>query len=151
MILMTRILSAEHQMFRAMFDEVEELLPGLERVQDVKRLARLVEGLLRKHAKAEDDLLMLPQARAQADDPPYMSCRHEHQEIDGHLTLVHSARSVGQARTLLCKAMVASRKHFQLEERRIFPLMEKRIPHEALAKLGTMWFLQRHAPTNWMV
>jgi len=138
-------------MFRAVFDQVEELLPGLERLQDVKRLARLVEGLLRKHAKAEDDLLMLPQGRPQIGDRPYMSCRHEHQEIDSHLTMVHSAHTAAQARTLLCKAMAASRKHFQLEDRKVFPLMEKRIPPEALAKLGTMWFLQQHAPTNWMV
>jgi hypothetical protein len=45
--------------------------------------------------------------------------------------------------------MAASRKHFQLEERKVFPLIEKGMKPETLLKLGTVWFLQRHAPANW--
>ena len=46
MIAITRALVAEHQMFCAMFTGVLANLSGL---GEVKRLARLVEGLLRVH------------------------------------------------------------------------------------------------------
>jgi hypothetical protein len=149
MIPITRALSAEHQLFNAVFDQVEELLPGLNRLDEVKRLARLVEGLLVHHAKAEGDLLMLAQAHAREDQGRYDRCRHEHQEIDSQLTRVQSAGNIARARTLLRGALVASRRHFKHEERKVFPLVEKAIKPEALTKLGTVWFLQRHAPPRW--
>jgi hypothetical protein len=151
MIPITRALSAEHQMFRAVFDQVEELLPRLDRLEEVKRLARLVEGLLLSHAKVEGDLMILAQDHEAAGRHRYDHCRHEHEEIDSQLTLVHSARTIARARKLLRGALAASRKHFQREERGVFPLIEKRMQPEALIKLGTVWFLQRHAPANWTV
>ena len=151
MIPITRILSAEHQMFRALFDQVEALLPGLERLEDVKRLARLVEGLLLSHAKVEADLFMLARDPAGRGARYYDRCCHEHQEIDSQVIRLRSARNLAAARKLLRGAMAASRRHFQLEERRAFPLLEKEVKPEALAKLGTVWFLQRHAPRHWTV
>jgi hypothetical protein len=151
MIPITRALSAEHQLFTAVFEQIEEILPGLDRLEEVKRLARLVEGLLLNHAKVEGDLLMLAQDHVAEDKRRYDRCRHEHQEIDGRLTLVHSARNIARARTLLRGALAASRKHFKHEERRVFPLIEKGMKPEALTKLGTVWFLQRHAPARWTV
>jgi iron-sulfur cluster repair protein YtfE (RIC family) len=149
MIPITRALSAEHQMFAAVFAQVEELLPGLNRLAEVRRLARLVEGLLLSHAQVEDDLLMLARDHGAEDKRCYDRCHHEHQEIDSQLTRVHSAPNIARARKLLGGAMAASRKHFKHEERKVFPLLEKGMKPEALTKLGTVWFLQRHAPPHW--
>jgi hypothetical protein len=149
MIPITRALTAEHQMFTAVFDQVEDLLPNLDRLDELKRLARLLEGLLLSHAKVEGDLLMLARDQAGKDKRRYERCRHEHQEIDSRLTRVHSARNVARARSLLRGALAASRQHFKHEERTVFPLLEKGIQREALTKLGTVWFLQRHAPARW--
>ncbi len=149
MIPITRALGAEHRMFDAVFEQVEELLPRLERLDEVKRLARLVEGLLLRHARSEGDLLLLARDHALEDRPRYERCRHEHQEIDSQLIHVHSARNVTRARALLRGALAASRKHFKHEERTVFPLIEKGVNPEALTKLGTVWFLQRHAPAHW--
>ena len=96
MIPITRALNAEHLMFNAVFDEVERLLPRLNRLMEVKRLARLVEGLLRTHAKAEDDLLMLAQSHGSGDKCRYARCHHEHHEIDSQLTRVHSAANIAR-------------------------------------------------------
>lgn len=149
MIPITRVLSAEHQMFRALFDQIEELLPRLERLEEVKRLARLVEGLLLSHAKVEADLFMLAQDPAGRSEHYYDRCCHEHQEIDSQVIRLQSARNIAGARRLFRGAMAASRRHFQLEERKAFPRLEKEVKPEALAKLGTVWFLQRHAPRHW--
>ena len=49
MIAITRALVAEHQMFCAMFTDIGGVLANLSGLGEVKRLARLVEGLLRVH------------------------------------------------------------------------------------------------------
>jgi hypothetical protein len=138
-------------MFNAVFEQVEELLPGLNQLGEVKRLARLLEGLLLSHAKVEGDLLILAQGRVGEGKRRYDHCRHEHEEIDSRLTRVHSARNLPGARALLRGAIAASRKHFKHEERRVFPRLEEDIQPEALTKLGTVWFLQRYAPPRWTV
>ena len=149
MILITRALSAEHQMFCGVFDEVEKALAGFSRLEEVRRTARLVEGLLLSHAQVEEELLILAEQHLPTDPRRYGPCRKEHQEIDSQLTRVRSSSKFDRARSLLRGAMAASRKHFKHEERKVFPLIEKGMAHEALTKLGTVWFLQRHTPANW--
>jgi hemerythrin-like domain-containing protein len=46
---------------------------------------------------------------------------------------------------LLLLAVVASRKHFDREERIVFPLAEKVMKDETLAELGKTWMKQRDA------
>ena len=151
MIPITRALIAEHRMFGVVFEQVEKLLPSLDRLEEVRRAARMVEGLLLSHAKVEEDLLMLARDHVLGEKSRYDRCRKEHQEIDSQLTRVRSTRNIARARSLLRGAMAASRKHFQREERRIFPLIEKGMQLQTLTKLGTIWFLQRYAPANWTV
>jgi iron-sulfur cluster repair protein YtfE (RIC family) len=151
MISITRALSAEHQMFNAVFDYFEELLPGLERLEEVRRLARLVEGMLLSHAKVEEDMLAMAQLHAREDQTRYAQCSHQHQEIDSRLTRIQSAREIVRARTLLREALAASRKHFKHEERKVFPLVEKGVNSAALTKLGTVWLLRRYALPRWTV
>ncbi len=136
-------------MFEALFDEIERMMGGLEQLAEVKRLARMMEGMLRHHAKVEDDLLLLATGLDRADLRRSEKCRHEHQEIDSRLTRINSARTVGEARTLLRAALAASRRHLKHEDRKVFPIVEEAVDHEELAKLGTVWFLRRHAPARW--
>jgi iron-sulfur cluster repair protein YtfE (RIC family) len=140
---------AEHQMFGVVFEQVEKLLPSLDQLEEVRRAARMVEGLLLSHAKVEEDLLMLAQDHVLGEQRRYDRCRKEHQEIDSRLTRVRSTRNIARARTLLREAMAASRRHFQHEERKVFPLIENGMKPETLTKLGTVWFLRRHAPAHW--
>jgi hypothetical protein len=149
MIPITQALSAEHLMFCGVFNEVEKALPGFNRLEEVRRAARLVEGLLLSHAEVEEELLMLAEDHLQEAPRRYAYCRKEHQEIDGQLTRVRSTREIARARRLLRGALAASRKHFKQEERWVFPLIEKTVKPETLTKLGTVWFLQRYAPANW--
>ena len=103
---------AEHQMFCFVFDQIDRVLPGLEGLEEVRRAARLIEGLLLSHAQVEHELLILARDQAPANQRRYDRCSVEHQEIDGQLTRVRSARKIDRARSLLRAAMAASRKHF---------------------------------------
>ena len=138
-------------MFGVVFEQIEKLLPGLDRLEEVRRAARMVEGLLLSHAEMKEDLLRLAQDQVSGEKRRYDRCRKEHQEIDSRLTRVRSTRNIARARSLLRGAMAASRKHFQREERRIFPLIEKGLKLQTLTKLGTIWFLHRYAPANWTI
>ena len=151
MILITGALAAEHRMFCAVFDQIGEALPKISSLLEIKRLARLVEGLLLRHAQTEDDLLQLVEAEAQPGKSPVSRIKKEHQEMDARITRVYVSKKVVLARSLLTSAMSASRKHFHHEERSVFPWIEKVLAPETLSKLGTIWFLRKHAPANWTV
>ena len=64
---------------------------------------------------------------------------HEHKEIDERLMKVHETANCSEGRRLLKAAIAASREHFQLEERDVFPLLEKTLKPESLEALGRSW------------
>jgi hemerythrin-like domain-containing protein len=135
----TQALTTEHVVFRTVFDQIDQLLPNLTAVGEVKLLARLVEGLLHRHGEIERNLAYLAldhvlQERGQLD-----RLHQEHQEIDARLKRVQGASDVPQAQRLLRSALAASREHFRQEERTVFPFMEEVLSVETLARLGTAW------------
>ena len=151
MITITRALVAEHQMFRAMFTDISGVLTNLSGLGEVKRLARLVEGLMRVHGGVEDDLALISEDNRTGQKHPNDRCRREHREIDSQLIRVHTAKTSAEAKRLLCGAMAASRRHFSHEERLFFPLLERVVELATLTTMGTAWFLQHHAPLNWVI
>ena len=141
----TEALLAEHVVFHNIFDHIEQVLPKLKTLVEVKGWAGLMEGLLLAHGKAEEDLVFAPlnhylEQLGQSD-----SFEHEHREIDNSLLRVKTAKRLPEARQLLLQAVTASRKHFDREERFVFPLAEKVMKDETLAELGKTWMKQRDA------
>ena len=151
MILITRALVAEHKMFCFVFDQIEEILATVSSLGEVKKLTRLVEGLLSSHAKTEDDLLLLLDSQAASAQEPCAKIEQEHREMDSRLVQVYATQKADQAASLLRAAMTASRRHFAREERIVFPVIEKTIDPQTLMRLGTTWFLRNHSPHNWTI
>jgi len=58
---------------------------------------------------------------------------------------VTAARRLADARRLLSAAVLASREHFDHEERIVFPIAEKAMKRETLTELGKTWMKQREA------
>ena len=75
MIAITRALAAEHQMFRAIFTDISGVLTNLCGLGEVKRLARLVEGLLRVHGGMENDLALISRDDRPGQKHPNDRCR----------------------------------------------------------------------------
>jgi hemerythrin-like domain-containing protein len=67
----------------------------------------------------------------------------EHEMIDGMLANVGRAKNLKLARQLLLGAVAASRKHFDKEERIVFPMAERVLKAKTLAALGAEWFRTR--------
>ena len=64
-------------------------------------------------------------------------------EIDGNLARVKKATQVNKARELLLAAVAYSRRHFDKEERVVFPMAERVLKNKTLTALGQTWMNER--------
>jgi hemerythrin-like domain-containing protein len=129
----------EHRLFLALFDQIERRLPALETLAEVKLLAALVEELLRSHGEQEENLSYAALDHALAERGQIDCLYQEHDEIDGRLQRIKAVQHLPEARQLLAAVIKTARKHFQREERVVFPLIEQVLPQHALARLGGAW------------
>jgi hemerythrin-like domain-containing protein len=141
----TEALLAEHVVFHNIFDHIERVVPKLKTLGEVVGWAELMENLLLAHGKAEEDLVFAPLNHYLEQIGQRDSFEHEHREIDNSLLRVKSAKRLPEARQLLLRAVTASRKHFDREERIVFPLAERVMKKETLTELGKVWMKQRDA------
>jgi len=139
----TEALFAEHLVFHSMFDHIEAAAPRLKTLAEVKSLATLMEQLLRTHSDTEDDLFIGPLEHCFEQIGQRDAFLEEHREIDDSLRNVQAARQLKKARQLLLSAVSYSRKHFDKEERIVFPMAERVLNAKTLTALGQQWMEQR--------
>lgn len=140
----TEALMAEHTIFLTVFDQIEKVLPSLSTPTEIRTMAHLVEGLLVEHAGTESDLAYLALDHALAHKGHLDRMHQDHHEIDGQFRKVHSAGTCSEGRRLLKGALSAAREHFRVEEKGVFPLLEKTLHPATLKELGQVW-LKRNA------
>jgi hemerythrin-like domain-containing protein len=139
----TEALFAEHLVFHNMFDHIEATVPKLKTLAEVKSLAALMESVLRAHSDAEDELFIGPLEHCFEQIGQRDAFLEEHQEIDDSLRILRQAKQLKQARQLLLAAVAYSRKHFDKEERIVFPMAERVLNGKTLQALGQAWMEQR--------
>ena len=140
----TEALLAEHAVFHNLFDYAERTVPKLKAVREVRLLARLMESLLAAHSRAEEQLLVQPLEHCLEQIGHCETFHQEHEEIDHNLKQAQSEQNLKQARLCLLAAVVSSRKHFDKEERIVFPLAEKHLKARTLTSLWNSWKEQRN-------
>jgi hypothetical protein len=136
MITITEALVAEHRVISDLFDHIENVLPTLTVLGEVKLLTGLVERLLQTHSEAERNLAYVALDHLLKDRGPVDRLHQDHQEIDASLERVRTTQNVGEARRLFRTAIAACREHFQREEQGVFRLLESSLGTETLAALG---------------
>ena len=139
----TEALFAEHLVFHSMFDHIEAAVPGLKTLAEVKSLATLMEQLLRAHSDTEDELFIGPLEHCFEQLGQRDAFLEEHKEIDDNLRNIQGTRQLRKARQLLMAAVAYSRKHFDKEERIVFPMAERVLNGKTLTALGQQWMEQR--------
>ena len=137
-------LVAEHRVFLTLFDQIERTLPEVKTVGEIMRLCRLLEGLLHDHGGAETDLAYIAFDHVLKEQNRLTRLNHDHQEIDVLLKEVGTIEDLQQARAQLKASLNACRIHFSIEERIVFPLIEKTLQHETLLVLGKAWKSQSY-------
>lgn len=139
----TEALLAEHLVFHNMFDHIEATVPKLKTLAEVKTLAALMESLLKAHSDTEDDLFIGPLEHCFEQIGQRDAFLEEHQEIDDNLKSLRQAKQLKGARQLLLAAVAYSRRHFDKEERIVFPMAERVLNGKTLKALGQTWIEQR--------
>ncbi len=139
----TEILMAEHAVFHNLFDHIETTAPRLKTLAEVKLLAATMEKVMAPHSRTEDELFIEPLEHCFEQLGQRETFHHEHQWIDECLGHIRKAKSVKAARKLLLGAVAASRKHFDKEERLVFPLAERVLKAKTLLELGREWGRRR--------
>lgn len=140
----TDALVAEHTIFLVVFDQIDRVLPSLTTPAEVRTMASIIEGILQGHAAREASIAYLALDHALAEKGHLERMHQDHHEIDNRLKKVHSTNSCAEARRLLRAAIGASREHFRLEEKTIFPLLERVLKRETLNELGQAWLDRNH-------
>ena len=139
----TEALLAEHLVFHNLFDHIEVTAPRLKTLAEVKSLAALMESMLKAHSDTEDELFIGPLEHCFEQIGQRDAFIQEHEEIDGNLKQVQGAKQVRHACRLLLAAVAYSRKHFDKEERIVFPMAERVLKSKTLTELGKTWMVQR--------
>jgi len=141
----TEILMAEHAVFHNLFDHIEVVAPRLKTLAEVKALAAVVEKVHEPHSKTEDNLFIEPLEHCFEQIGQNETFHEEHKQIEETLAKVHKARTLRDAKRVLLGAIAACRKHFDKEERIVFPLAERVLKAKTLSDLGSQWLKKREA------
>ncbi len=70
-------------------------------------------------------------------------------DIEAALIAVQKARTLKDAKKILLNAIAGSRKHFDKEERIVFPLAERILKTKTLSDLGEQWLSRRQVSKKW--
>ncbi len=141
----TDILRAEHTVFHHLFDYIEATVPRVRTLAEIKSLATLADKIMAPHSKTEDELFIEPLEHCFEQIGQRETFHHEHDLIDDIFARVQQSRRVAVARKLLLVAIAASRKHFDKEERIVFPMAERVLKAKTLTDLGSEWMRRREA------
>jgi len=144
----TEALQAEHFVFHNLFDYLEDKVPQLQNIVEIKALADLLEAVHEAHSRVEDELIIEPLSHCLDNIAQAENFEAEHKEIDESMRGVQNATTVEEARHLLLRTVHWCRKHFDREERIIFPLAEESLKDRNLTDLGDAWKKQRQQPSN---
>jgi hemerythrin-like domain-containing protein len=148
MITITEALIVEHSIFCSMFDEIEQALSRLSTVAEVRLLTDLVDSLLEGHSETETELAYVALDHVLENEGHLERLNQDHREISAHLKRAQSASDCGEARRLLKEALRTSRDHFRLEERTVFPLIDRMLQNTTLEKLGNAWMQRYVEPSD---
>jgi len=144
----TEALMAEHMMFHNLFDHVEKTAPRLKTAREIKLLAALMDSMLAAHSRTEDDLFIGPLEHCFEQIGHRETFHQEHEQIEECLKQAQSVKQSRQARQWLLAAVDCSRKHFDKEERIVFPMAERVLKSKTLTALAQTGMEQRKTPAG---
>jgi hemerythrin-like domain-containing protein len=133
------VLVIEHQVFLALFDKIEETLPRLKTVGEVRLLCRLMAGLLQNHGDEEANLIYIALDHVLLERHQLTRLNHDHHELDAVLKKVETLEDFGKARRQMKAALAKARAHFIDEEQNVFPVIERVLHQATLVELGNAW------------
>ena len=139
----TDVLRAEHTVFYHLFDQIEVSAPKLKTLSEVKSLAQLMDKVMSPHSRTEDELFIEPLEHCFDQIGHKETFHREHALIEEMFAKIQKSGLLKDARRLLLDVRAASRKHFDKEERIVFPMAERILKVKTLSDLGYEWMKRR--------
>src|SRR5262249_41712936 len=141
----TDILRAEHTVFHHLFDHLEAAVPRIKTIEEVKSLALLADKVMAPHSRNEDELFIGPLEHCFEQIGHSETFHEEQEQIEGSLARARRDHNLKSAKQFLLSAIATARKHFDKEERIVFPLAERVLKASTLTELGQEWMKRRQA------
>lgn len=139
----TDALLGEHGLFYAYFDTLNAKLSAGDAAA-LRPLADALDGMLRAHATAEDDLLFPVMEAAMDDAGPLPMMIEEHQAVDRLLDEIKTAATDAEVGLVLGELMELVTEHFEKEEAVVFPAAEQFVDAATLTAMGRRWAAARN-------
>jgi hemerythrin-like domain-containing protein len=139
----TDILRAEHTVFHHLFDHIETSVPQLKSLAEVKSFASLMDKIMAPHSNTEDELFIDPLEHCFDQIGHKETFHREHELIEAMFVQIQQAKSIKVAKQQLLAVIAAARRHFEKEERIVFPMAERILKAKTLANLGSEWMKRR--------
>ena len=133
----------EHGVFYAQFRHLEEVVPQLGDLAQIKAQAALLTAALESHAHLEDELLFAPLEPHLGQGGPLAVMRMEHQQIEEGLGRMPGLTDAAAAGQLLLQIVAVARGHFAKEEQVLYPMAHQALGEDRLRELGARWAVQR--------
>lgn len=143
----TDALLAEHAIFYALFDRLEELIHETDSIAALKMALDLLAPALVSHAKVEDELLF-PRLESRQSGGPLGAMRNEHQQIDELFAGIASIRDLDVLRGRVQEVIDVAREHFQKEDEIVLPVAVETVQGDVLERLGQQWARLRQVPVD---
>jgi hypothetical protein len=135
----TDVLVSQHAFLRGVFAVIERELYRAESLEEVKTIARLVEGFKRSHLEGEESFLFQPLDALLRERGQTSHLYEQHKEHAALLKQVQTAPNIAEARSNLLLALRILRAHFKEEERVVLPTALAAFQPESLETLGKTW------------
>jgi len=140
---LTDALIVEHAVLRTVFNQIENIIPAIDDISVLKSFGTMIEKLLQQHGDVEEHMLFVTLDHALANAGHLDKMSQEHGEMDDRLRKIQEVDNARDARRLLRAAMGFSRRHFDNEEKKVFPLVHERLTDQTLKALGEAWHLKK--------
>ncbi len=140
---LTDALIVEHAVLRTVFNQIENIIQAIDDISVLKSFGTMIEKLLQQHGDVEGHMLFVTLDHALANAGQLDKMSQEHGEMDDRLGKIQEVDNARDARRLLRAAMGFSRRHFDNEEKKVFPLVHERLTDQTLKALGEAWHLKK--------
>jgi hemerythrin-like domain-containing protein len=142
-------LLGEHAVMYAHFDFLEQTLPGLGDLAEIRVLGTVLAAVVQSHSTVEDDLLFAAlEEPLGAVSPALVGMRMMHEDIDRGFAEFEQAEDATAAREALLGVIGLARQHFLGEEESLFPTARRVLDGETLGRLGAAWAARRSVLRN---
>lgn len=144
-MVITDILKIEHSMLNYQAQQIEANLPNVQDLSQLRGQLEIYKVALFSHARLEEELLFRPLETYLGSDGVVLSLRDNmgHYEMEQGVDAIQAFEDLEKVKALIPRLVVQVRKHFESEERNLFPLAEEEMKYRHLGKLGDKWLTLR--------